>query len=70
MRVFVLTVIAGAILAGTMPAASPLYNFKVDSIDNKPVTLGDYQGKVLLMVNVASQPVRLYPPIHRPRIAL
>lgn len=55
MRVFVLTVIAGAILAGTMPAASPLYNFKVDSIDNKPVTLGDYQGKVLLMVNVASQ---------------
>jgi len=55
MRVFVLTVIAGAILAGTMPAASPLYNFKVDSIDNKPVTLSDYQGKVLLMVNVASQ---------------
>ena len=55
MRVFVLTAIAGAILAGTMPAASPLYNFKVDSIDNKPVTLSDYQGKVLLMVNVASQ---------------
>ena len=55
MRVFVLTAIAGAILASTMPAASPLYNFKVDSIDNKPVTLSDYQGKVLLMVNVASQ---------------
>lgn len=55
MRVFVLTAIAGAILAGTMPAASPLYNFKVESIDNKPVTLSDYQGKVLLMVNVASQ---------------
>jgi glutathione peroxidase len=55
MRSFVLSAIAGAILAGTMPAASPLYNFKVDSIDNKPVTLSDYQGKVLLMVNVASQ---------------
>ena len=55
MRTFVLATIAGAILAGTMPAASPLYNFKVDSIDNKPVTLSDYQGKVLLMVNVASQ---------------
>ena len=55
MRSFILSAIAGAILAGNMPAASPLYNLKVDSIDNKPVTLSDYQGKVLLMVNVASQ---------------
>ena len=47
--------LAGGILAGIMSAASPLYNFKVDSIDNKPVSLSDYQGKVLLMVNVASQ---------------
>ncbi len=46
---------AGAILAGTMSAASGLYNFKVDSIDNKPVSLSEYQGKVLLVVNVASQ---------------
>ncbi len=55
MRTFFLATIAGAILSSAMPAASALYNFKVDSIDNKPVTLNEYQGKVLLMVNVASQ---------------
>ncbi len=38
-----------------MFGASNLYNFKVSSIDNQPVTLSAYQGKVLLMVNVASQ---------------
>ena len=47
--------LAGAFLIGTMSAASALYNFKVSSIDNQPVSLGGYQGKVLLVVNVASQ---------------
>ena len=55
MRNFVFTALAGAILAVTMSAASPIYNFKLDSIDNKPVSLSEYHGKVLLMVNVASQ---------------
>ncbi len=43
------------ILTGTMFGASALYNFKVASIDNQAVNLADYSGKVLLMVNVASQ---------------
>ncbi len=33
---------------------SPL-DFKVTSIDGKPVDLADYKGKVIMMVNVASQ---------------
>ncbi len=34
---------------------SPLYSFTVDDIDGKPVKLSQYQGKVLLIVNVASK---------------
>lgn len=51
---FVTTAVA-TILAGTMFGASALYNLKVSSIDNQAVNLRDYSGKVLLMVNVASQ---------------
>lgn len=32
-----------------------VYDFKVKDIDNKEVSLSDYKGKVLLIVNVASQ---------------
>lgn len=32
-----------------------IYQFKVDDIDGKPVSLSAYQGKVLLIVNVASK---------------
>lgn len=35
-----------------VPAA---LNFKMKRLDGKPANLGDYQGKVVLMVNVASQ---------------
>jgi glutathione peroxidase len=35
-------------------AKSPL-DFKVTSIDGKPVDLADYKGKVVMVVNVASQ---------------
>lgn len=31
-----------------------LYDFTMDDIDGKPVNLGDYRGKVLLVVNTAS----------------
>ena len=31
-----------------------LYDFTMDDIDGKPVNLGDYKGKVLLVVNTAS----------------
>ncbi len=32
-----------------------IYDFKMDNIDGKPVSLNKYKGKVLLVVNVASQ---------------
>ncbi|HXV81349.1 MAG TPA: glutathione peroxidase, partial [Candidatus Binatia bacterium] len=31
-----------------------LYDFTLDDIDGKPVNLGTYKGKVLLLVNTAS----------------
>lgn len=34
---------------------SSLYDFKMDSIDGKPVPLSEYKGKVVLVVNVASK---------------
>jgi glutathione peroxidase len=34
---------------------SPVLNFKMKNIDGKDVFLGEYQGKVLLIVNVASE---------------
>jgi glutathione peroxidase len=37
-----------------MPAAS-IHDFTVTNIDGVPVSLGDYRGKVLLIVNVASR---------------
>jgi len=40
------------LMLATVPA--PL-NFTMNSIDGKPVNLSKYQGKVVLMVNVASQ---------------
>ena len=55
MRSAFLLSLTGTLIVGTMSAASALYDFKISSIDNQPVSLGDYQGKVLLMVNVASQ---------------
>ena len=35
--------------------AQPLYNIAVKDIDHKDTSLGAYQGKVLLVVNVASK---------------
>jgi glutathione peroxidase len=48
---------AGALLvmAGSLFAASSIYNFTLNSIDGKPAPLADYKGKVILVVNVASQ---------------
>jgi glutathione peroxidase len=36
-------------------AVPPVLNFKVNSLDGQPVDLSKYQGKVILMVNVASK---------------
>jgi glutathione peroxidase len=35
--------------------AKPIYEFNVKNIDGKDVSLNDYKGKVLLIVNVASK---------------
>jgi glutathione peroxidase len=49
--------VAGALLimAGSLLAASGIYTFTLNSIDGKPAPLADYKGKVVLVVNVASQ---------------
>ena len=41
--------------ATTMLAASTVHDFTLNSIDGEAVSLGDYKGKTLLMVNVASR---------------
>lgn len=44
------------IMAGSLLAASPgVYSFTLNSIDGKPAPLASYKGKVVLIVNVASQ---------------
>ena len=35
--------------------AHPIYDLRVNKIDGTPVTLGEFEGKVLLIVNVASK---------------
>jgi glutathione peroxidase len=43
------------VMAGSLFAASGVYSFTLNSIDGKPAPLADYKGKVILVVNVASQ---------------
>jgi glutathione peroxidase len=42
-------------MASSLFAASSIYTFTLPSIDGKPMPLADFKGKVVLMVNVASQ---------------
>jgi glutathione peroxidase len=42
-------------MAGSLLAASGIYTFTLNSIDGQPAPLATYKGKVILMVNVASQ---------------
>ncbi len=43
-------------MAATLFAGAPgIYNFTLNSIDGKSAPLADYKGKVVLVVNVASQ---------------
>jgi glutathione peroxidase len=66
MRLFLGVCLAGLVaLAGFQSPANakgkgakqvpPVLNFKMESLDGKEVDLAKYQGKVILMVNVASQ---------------
>jgi glutathione peroxidase len=43
------------IMATSLFAGSGIYSFTLNSIDGKPAPLADYKGKVVLVVNVASQ---------------
>src|SRR3984893_13038118 len=43
------------IMAGSLFAASGIYTFTLNSIDGTPSPLANYKGKVVLVVNVASQ---------------
>ena len=43
------------LMASTMFAASSVYDFTLPNIDGKPMPLAGFKGKVVLMVNVASQ---------------
>ena len=50
------------------PSVPAVLNFTMNSLDGKPVNLSKYQGKVVLMVNVASQCG--YTPQYKPLEAL
>jgi glutathione peroxidase len=43
------------VMATSLFAASGIYGFTLNSIDGKPAPLADYKGKVVMIVNVASQ---------------
>jgi glutathione peroxidase len=43
------------IMASALYAATGFYSFTLNSIDGKPAPLANYKGKVILVVNVASQ---------------
>ena len=38
----------------TVPMSKTIYDFKMKDIDGKEVSLADYKGKVVMIVNVAS----------------
>lgn len=48
----VLLLMVGPVVGG---APAGIYSFTLNSIDGKPAPLADYKGKVVLLVNVASQ---------------
>lgn len=47
--------LTGGLFAEKDAKVGPALNFTMESIDGKPVKLSKYQGKVVLMVNVASK---------------
>ncbi|HTD55870.1 MAG TPA: glutathione peroxidase [Silvibacterium sp.] len=48
--------LALCLVGGTMSAAvKSIYDFTLKSIDGKPVSLSEYHGKVVMLVNVASK---------------
>jgi glutathione peroxidase len=49
------SLVTGAIMAASLFGASSALDFTLNSIDGQPAPLSQYRGKVLLIVNVASQ---------------
>jgi glutathione peroxidase len=55
MRKFTLFLIFCAASLALSAQSASIYNFTMDTIDGKPVNLGTFNGKVVLIVNVASK---------------
>src|SRR6185295_19100874 len=47
--------LAAPVQSGDTMASDSLYSLKTTALDGKPADLGEYKGKVALVVNVASQ---------------
>jgi glutathione peroxidase len=54
-KILAAAVIGATFLAGGAMAAGSIYDFTLNSIDGKPMPLSEFQGKVLMVVNVASR---------------
>src|SRR5579862_4279863 len=52
---FAKLLVSATFAAACMSAASSVYDFTLNSITGQPVSLSEYKGKVLLLVNVASK---------------
>jgi glutathione peroxidase len=51
-----LILLGAALFQGMVAAASPsVYDIKLSTLEGKPSSLAEYKGKVILLVNVASQ---------------
>lgn len=48
------SIVLAALIFLTAPISKTIYDFKMKNIDGKEVPLGEYKGKVVLIVNVAS----------------
>jgi glutathione peroxidase len=48
-------ILAGVVMTAALFGASNVLDFTLNSIDGKPAPLAQYQGKVVLIVNVASR---------------
>ena len=55
MRILLLTSLVALAATAFAASASSVYDFSMKTIDGKPAPLADFKGKVVLLVNVASQ---------------
>ena len=55
MRNLIFATVLTSALAMSLPAATNVHEFTLNDIDGKPVSLAEFKGKVVLIVNVASK---------------